>query len=214
MTSQSWDSVQWNELFFVDKANNPIPRNQIMITRGDGYIYFTNLFSTNFVTAFNEFRANVDENYDNDIVIQSSNTNNILRIQQGNGVSFVVSTGRIVTNLIGPEQLFVDQSSIQYSNLGTYNGSRTLFFKGVGDMNVYVSTNSIIMDAPYSSSYSSIVYLNSTALSFYLYESQVISSLDSVIILPPTILELEHIIQENGEVGNSLIIGDCGGNII
>lgn len=157
------DQIFVRELFFKDFGNRPISSGQVLVTRGDGGIYFSNV-STSGLFSFSGVQAGSLP------VVNATNMSTTLFLGAGPGISYTVSSNignsqRIFVNNLGIQQLGVydDNSIINFSSLSVPTpAGRTLYMKGEGEVYIRTSTNTVIIGGAFSSSYSSILYLIST----------------------------------------------------
>jgi hypothetical protein len=157
------DQIFVRELFFKDFGNRPISSGQVLVTRGDGGIYFSNV-STSGLYSFSGVQAG-------DLsTVNATTMSTTLFLGAGPGISYTVSPNsgnsqRIFVNNLGIQQLGVynDNSIINFSSLTVPTpAGRTLYMKGEGEIYIKTSTNTVIIGGAFSSSYSSILYLIST----------------------------------------------------
>lgn len=159
------DQIFVRDIFFRDFGNRPISSGNVLVTRGDGGVYFSNL-STSGIYAFNTIIA------DGVPVIKASNTgSNAISFGAGPGIGFAVDNtinpNKLVIQNLGIQQLHVnnDNTTISFSNLPVPTpAGRTLTFGNEGEIYIRTSTNTVIFGSAYTSSYSSILSLQSTQL--------------------------------------------------
>jgi hypothetical protein len=157
------DQIFVREIFFKDLGNRPISSGKVLVTRGDGGIYFSNV-STSGLYSFSGVQAG------NLPTVNATSMSTTLFLGAGPGISYTVSSNignsqRIFVNNLGIQQLGVynDHSIINFSSLTVPTpAGRTLWLKGEGEILIRTSTNTVIIGSAFSSSYSSILYLEST----------------------------------------------------
>jgi len=159
------DQLFVRDIFFKDYGNRPISSGQYLVTRGDGGIYFSNA-STSGLYSFSGVQAG------NLSTIKATSMSTTLYLGVGPGLSYTVSSNignsqRLFINNLGIQQLGVynDNSIINFSSLTVPTpAGRTLWMKGEGEIYVRTSTNTVVIGSAYTSSYSSIVHLESTII--------------------------------------------------
>jgi len=159
------DQIFVRDIFFRDFGNRPISSGNILVTRGDGGVSFSNV-STNGVYAFNSIQA------DSVSTIYASNTgSNAINFGAGPGIAFAIDSNaypyRLVISNLGIQQLYVfdNKSTLSFSSFTAPTpAGRVLKYAGEGEVYIRTSTNTVIFGAAYSSSYSSILYLESTVI--------------------------------------------------
>ena len=162
------DSLFVRNIYFKDYANNPIPANQLLVSRGDGGTYFGNLpYSTNstFYQAINEVDAPTADGGTYRLV--ASTAYNTLLLEPGAGMQFYSNsqTGGLIVYNTGPEQIVAGGQSLPFSTLtDELVGGRTLFFQGKNDISVYISDTTVVFDSITNTNISSIVELQSTSI--------------------------------------------------
>ena len=160
------DQLFVRDIIFKDYGNRPISSHQVLITRGDGVIYFSN--ASNSPPGVNSF------NYvqlDSTFTYAAVNPTNTLYLTGGQGIQYTnVSTpggiNAIHLESLAPQNLFLfdTRSTLSFSSLSNVCGSgRTLNVAGRNNIFLTISTNTLIIESAYISSLSSFNDLTSTA---------------------------------------------------
>ena len=176
------DQLFIRELIFKDFGNRPISSQQILTTRGDGVVYFSNAPSTLGIGSFNYIQA------DSTFTYTASNVTNTLYINSGHGIQltngFDGLNNKLYVNATAPQAITVYDtgSTINFSNLSnTYPTGRTLYFAGKGDVNIEVSTNTLVFGSASISTLSSFANLTSTVTELVSQTSTQINELSTLI---------------------------------
>jgi hypothetical protein len=185
MTQQTinTDTVFLRQLFFKDQANNPIPPNQVLITRGDGGIYFGSPFSNQSTIpyGFTQFIGGSN--------LSTNATANHTRLWLDNGAGISISQrpddkSHYILAATGPEQITVGNNgsfsqTLNFSSLhDDPYGGRTLYYQGVGDTLVSISDTTLFFASQYNSSFSSLQEALSTQILVNDYASTLISTIN------------------------------------
>ena len=156
------------DIYYKDPSNRPIPRDLVLLSRGDGGTYFGNPnIIPNLSTGFTSIQAG------SNITIKASDTNNVLSLQPGAGIQFYQQGGDCGT---GSPQLYIyatapDQITVNGGGSGTLNfndltndpcNGGVLYFAGVDDTTVNISDTTILIGSQYNSSLSTVQHLIST----------------------------------------------------
>jgi hypothetical protein len=162
------DKVFVREIVFKDFGNRPISSNKYLITRGDGGIYFGDGPNGDpLYRSFNEFRAG-------DIVHKATAPYNTLWLEAGAGIEFHSTLDgtqpKTYIAATGPEQIKIAGTNdrVHFSSLtDDPDGGRTLQFAALGDMAIHVSDGTVLFESAYISTYSSLVFYESTIEQLY-----------------------------------------------
>ena len=148
MASQNFGTISVNNIIFLDSDNVPIAPNQVLTTRGDGGIFFTQLYSNGVHSipfgAFSRVVAPDSLNPPNNIVIDGSNAFNTLSFDAGAGIEFIHGIDPYNPSLriqsIAPEQIVVGDDVVDFKTLSNdpNHGGRALYFAGRNDIVVTV----------------------------------------------------------------------------
>ena len=177
------DTLFVRDIVFKDFGNYPIPANQPLVSRGDGGTYFTSTLTSSFaLPAVNAIIAPTADG--GTYQFAPSGGYNVFNLTPGSGMQFYsnADNGGLVIYNIGPDQIIADGQVLPFSTLVDQTvGGRTLQFIGTGETYLHVSDNTIFFNTVFNSSYSSIVYLQSTSLgledNFSTVNSQLLSSI-------------------------------------
>ena len=159
------DQLFVRDIIFKDYGNRPISSHQVLITRGDGVIYFSN--ASNSPPGVNSFNyVQVDSTF----TYAATNPTNTLYLTGGQGIQYTnVSTpggiNAIHLESLAPQNLFLfdNRSTLSFSSLSNVYGSgRTLNIAGKNNIFLTISTNTLIIESAYTSSLSSFNDLTST----------------------------------------------------
>jgi len=157
------DTLFVRNIYFKDFANNPIPANQPLVSRGDGGTYFISSMTSTFTSpAVNEITASTPNGFYQYLPQGGHNTFSLI---PGAGIQFYSNTdnGGLIVYNTGPEQIIADGQPLPFTSLPDYTiGGRTLQYVGTGDTYLTVSDATIFFNSAAVSSLSSIVYLEST----------------------------------------------------
>lgn len=181
------DTLFVRQLYFKDLVNNPIPQNQVLLTRGDGGIYFGSPFSNQSTIPYG-FTTFIGGSNLSTTATPSQTT---LWIDQGAGINIYKTTTSSIPHYFiaatAPEQLAVFNgdpndcppvSILNFSSLyDDLYGGRTLFFQGKDDTTISISDTTVIFQSAYNSSMSSLQELLSTQISVNEYTSTQLSTL-------------------------------------
>lgn len=157
------DQLFVRDIIFKDYGNRPISSHQVLMTRGDGVIYFSNAPNTSNIGSFNYIQV------DSTFTYAATNPVNTMYIASGQGVQFTNTSNdginQLVLNSLGPQNLFVydTHQNLNFSSLSNSPSGRTLNFAGSNDIVLSLSTNTVIIGSVFTSSLSSINELTSTA---------------------------------------------------
>jgi len=158
------DTLFVRDIYFRDFANNPIPANQPLVSRGDGGTYFTSSMRSTFaLPAVNEIDAPIASGGLYQYKAQGGY--NVFNFSPGAGMEFYSNTtdGSLIIYNTGPEQIIADGQVLPFTSLPDYTvGGRTLQMVGTGDTYLGVSGATISINSVALSSLSSIIYLQST----------------------------------------------------
>ena len=159
------DTLFVRDIVFKDFANNPIPANQPLVSRGDGGTYFTSSFaSTIALPAINAIVASTVTGPYQFAPIGAFNTFNLTAAASMQFYSNADNGGLIIYN-IGPEQIIADGQVLPFTDLPDYTvGGRTLQYVGTGDTYLQVSDATIFFNSVYNSSVSTVLFLQSTTI--------------------------------------------------
>jgi len=186
-TTLTTDTLFVRQLYFKDLVNNPITTNQVLLTRGDGGIYFGSPFSNQSTIPYG-FTTFIGGS---NLSTVAGPSQNVLWLDQGAGINIVKTvTSSIPHYFIGataPEQLGVfnvspntstGTSILNFSSLhDTFYGGRTLYFEGRDDTVISISDTTVIFQSAYNSSMSSLTAALSTQQSINAYTSTQLSTL-------------------------------------
>ena len=186
-TTLTTDTLFVRQLYFKDLVNNPISTNQVLLTRGDGGIYFGSPFSNQSTIPYG-FTTFIGGS---NLSTFAGPSQSVLWLDQGAGINIVQTmTGNIPHYYIGataPEQLGVFNVSpntstgtqiLNFSSLqDNLYGGRTLYFEGRDDTVITVSDTTVIFQSAYNSSMSSLTAALSTQQSVNAYTSTQLSTL-------------------------------------
>jgi hypothetical protein len=186
-TTLTTDTLFVRQLYFKDLVNNPISTNQVLLTRGDGGIYFGSPFSNQSTIPYG-FTTFIGGSNLSTVATPSQTT---LWLDQGAGIQIIkTTTSNIPHYFIGataPEQLAVFNgdpnastitSVLNFSSLqDDLYGGRTLYFQGKDDTVVSISDTTVVFASAYNSSMSSLQELLSTQESVNEYTSTQLSTL-------------------------------------
>lgn len=186
-TTLTTDTLFVRQLYFKDLVNNPINTNQVLLTRGDGGIYFGSPFSNQSTIPYG-FTTFIGGS---NLSTVAGPSQSVLWLDQGAGINIVKTMSSSVPHyFIGataPEQIGVfnvspnvstGTSILNFSSLrDNFYGGRTLYFEGRDDTVVSVSDTTIIFQSAYNSSTSSLQQLLSTQESVNAYTSTQLSTL-------------------------------------
>ena len=183
------DTLFVRDIYFRDFANNPIPANQPLVSRGDGGTYFTSSMRSTFaLPAVNEIDAPIASGGLYQYKPQGGY--NVFSFSPGAGMQFYSNTsnGSLIIYNTGPEQIIADGNVLPFTSLPDYTvGGRTLQMVGTGDTYLGVSDATISINSVGLSSLSSIIYLQSTNFGlvgqFSTLNGQLYSSITSINIL-------------------------------
>jgi hypothetical protein len=158
------DQLFVRDIIFKDYGNRPISSHQLLVTRGDGVIYFSNAPNTSNIGSFNYVQM------DSTFTYSASNPTNTLYLTTGQGVQFtnvrdVFGNNKIKLDSLAPQNLFVfdTNETLSFSSLSNVFGSgRTLNVAGKNDIILSISTNTLLIGSAYGSSISSLYELTST----------------------------------------------------
>jgi len=159
------DQLFVRDIIFKDYGNRPISSHQVLITRGDGVIYFSN--ASNSPPGVNSFNF---VQLDSTFTYAATNPVNTLYLTGGQGIQYTnVSTpggiNAIHLESLAPQNLFLfdNKSTLSFSSLSNVYGSgRTLNIAGKNNIFLTISTNTLIIESAYISSLSSFNDLTST----------------------------------------------------
>ena len=178
------DTVFLRQLYFKDLVNNPIAANQVLLTRGDGGIYFGSPFSNQSTIpyGFTQFIGGSN--------LSTNATANNTRLWLENGAGIVINQlstdkSHFIVSATAPEQITVNQGQANQQTLNFSSlhddpyGGRTLYYQGVGDTLVSISDTTIFFQSEYNSSMSSLQEALSTQESVNNYTSSLISTINS-----------------------------------
>ena len=158
------DTLFVRDIYFRDFANNPIPANQPLVSRGDGGTYFTSSMRSTFaLPAVNEIDAPIASGGLYQYKPQGGY--NVFNFSPGAGMQFYSNTsdGSLIIYNTGPEQIIADGQVLPFTSLPDYTvGGRTLQMVGTGDTYLGVSDATISINSVGLSSLSSVIYLQST----------------------------------------------------
>lgn len=186
-TTLTTDTLFVRQLYFKDLVNNPINTNQVLLTRGDGGIYFGSPFSNQSTIPYG-FTTFIGGS---NLSTVAGPSQNVLWLDQGAGINIVKTvTSSIPHYFIGataPEQLGVfnvspntstGTSILNFSSLrDNFYGGRTLYFEGRDDTVVSISDTTVIFQSAYNSSTSSLTAALSTQQSVNAFTSTQLSTL-------------------------------------
>jgi len=154
------DTLFVRDIVFKDFANNPIPANQPLVSRGDGGTYFTSSFSSTIaLPAINAITTSTVTGPYQFAPIGAFNT---FSLNPGAGMEFYsnAENGGLIIYNIGPEQIIADGQVLSFTDLPDYTvGGRTLQYVGTGDTSLQVSDATIFFNSIYNSSLSTVAYL-------------------------------------------------------
>jgi len=185
------DTLFVRQLYFKDLVNYPITQNQVLLTRGDGGVYFGSPFSNQSTIPYG-FTTFIGGSNLSTVATPSQTT---LWIDQGAGINIykdpttpLNSTPHYFIAATAPEQLAVfngdpDNDStittvLNFSSLtDTLYGGRTLYFQGKDDTVVSISDTTVVFQSAYNSSMSSLQEALSTQQSVNEYTSTQLSTL-------------------------------------
>jgi len=162
-TTLKVDQLFVRDIIFKDYGNRPISSHQVLMTRGDGVIYFSNAPNTCNIGSFNYIQV------DSTFTYAATNPINTMYIASGQGVQFTNTSNdginKLVLDSLGPQNLFVydTQQNLNFSSLSNTPYGRILNFAGSNDIKISISTNTVIIDSVFTSTLSSIYELTSTA---------------------------------------------------
>jgi len=186
-TTLTTDTLFVRQLYFKDLVNNPINTNQVLLTRGDGGIYFGSPFSNQSTIPYG-FTTFIGGS---NLSTYAGPSQSVLWLDQGAGINIVKTvTSSIPHYFIGataPEQLGVfnvspntstGTSILNFSSLrDNFYGGRTLYFEGRDDTVVSISDTTVIFQSAYNSSTSSLTAALSTQQSVNAFTSTQLSTL-------------------------------------
>jgi len=186
-TTLTTDTLFVRQLYFKDLVNNPINTNQVLLTRGDGGIYFGSPFSNQSTIPYG-FTTFIGGS---NLSTFAGPSQSVLWLDQGAGINIVKTvTSSIPHYFIGataPEQLGVfnvspntstGTSILNFSSLrDDFYGGRTLYFEGRDDTVVSISDTTVIFQSAYNSSTSSLTEALSTQQSVNAFTSTQLSTL-------------------------------------
>lgn len=154
------DTLFVRDIIFKDFANNPIPANQPLVSRGDGGTYFISSLTSSFTgPAVNAIVASTVDGVYEFAPIGTYNTFNLTAAASMQFYSNADDGGLIIYN-IGPEQIIADGQVLPFTDLPDYTvGGRTLQYVGTGDTTLQVSDATIFFNSIYNSSLSTVAYL-------------------------------------------------------
>jgi len=156
------------DIIYKDSFNNPIPRDRVLLSRGDGGTYFGHPSQVqNISTGFTSVQAGSNIN------IKATDTNNVLPLQPGAGIEFYQEGGTCGTGspqlhiyATAPEQIQVSgggSGTLNFANLTNEPcDDRILYFAGADDTYVNISATTVIIGSQYNSSLSTVQHLIST----------------------------------------------------
>jgi hypothetical protein len=185
MTQQTinTDTVFLRQLYFKDLVNNPIPANQVLLTRGDGGVYFGSPFSNQSTIpyGFTQFIGGSN-------ALSTNATANNTRLWLDSAAGIVVNQlstdkSHYIISATAPEQIIVgnNQGPTQTLNFSSLRddpyGGRTLYYEGLGDTLVSISDTTIYFQSQYNSSFSSLQEALSTQESVNNETSSLISTI-------------------------------------
>jgi hypothetical protein len=189
-TTLKVDQLFVRDIIFKDYGNRPISSHQVLMTRGDGVIYFSNAPNTCNIGSFNYIQV------DSTFTYAATNPVNTMYIASGQGVQFTNTSNdginKLVLNSLAPQNLFVydTKQNLNFSSLSNTPFGRTLNFAGSNDITLSLSTNTVIIGSVFTSSLSSIYELTSTAEALVIQTStqiaevsQLYSTLDLFLII-------------------------------
>ena len=158
------DTLFVRDIYFRDFANNPIPANQPLLSRGDGGTYFTSSMTSTFAApAINAITASTFGGGNYQFV--ASGPYNVFNFEAGGSTEFYSnsSNGGLIIYNTGPEQIIADGQVLPFAILPDYPiGGRTLQYVGTGDTTLQVSDATIFFNSVYYSSLSTVLFLQST----------------------------------------------------
>jgi len=177
------DTLFLRQLYFKDLVNNPIAANQVLLTRGDGGIYFGSPFSNQSTIpyGFTQFIGGSN--------LSTNAAANQTRLWLENGAGIVINqlstdTSHYIIAATAPEQIIVGNNygptqTLNFSSLqDDPYGGRTLYYEGLGDTLVTISDTTIFFESQYNSSLSSLQDALSTQESVNNYTSTLISTIE------------------------------------
>lgn len=155
------DDLFVRNIHFRDPGGFPIAANKILFSRGDGGTYFSDLpfpCLSSLLRSFNEVRAG------SNIALQASNAYNRLWFEPGSGIEFLQQNeggqDKIYIYAVAPQKLeIVGGDTIDFADLPTDSGERTLKYAALGDISISVSSDTVFFQTQFNSSF---VYLAST----------------------------------------------------
>ena len=158
------DTLFVRDIYFRDFANNPIPANQPLLSRGDGGTYFTSSMTSTFASpAVNAITAPTSDGGTYEYI--ASAPYNVFNFEAGGSTEFYSnsSNGGLIIYNTGPEQIIADGQVLPFAILPDYPvGGRTLQYVGTGDTTLQVSDATIFFNSVYYSSLSTVLFLQST----------------------------------------------------
>ena len=214
MTQQTinTDTLFLRQLYFKDQANNPIAANQVLLTRGDGGVYFGSPFSNQSTIpyGFTQFIGGSN--------LSTNATANQTRLWLDNGAGIVINQrsndpSHYIVSATAPEQIIVGNNggppqTLNFSSLRDDPfGGRTLYYEGIGDTLITLSDTTLFFESQYNSSFSSLQEALSTQESVNETTSSLISTINyqlSTINLFITSTGISTVVSELDAMSNAV----------